>query len=147
MAPSMGVNADMIRAQRLGFWVGTKRMPRRAVRWEPARHADGRESLRGRQWVEVLATGRERDTPERFFAADVELVGPSEWLTYHPATDEPVCGWGRPRLPTGAMQYCPRLRREADGQLEAFCPVHMRELNAPEGEEENAAGEAVSHAE
>lgn len=144
MAPSTGRNADMIRAQKFGFWVGTKRTPRRAVRWEPTLLEDGRESLRGRNWVEVLAYGHERQEPERFFGADVELVGPAEWITYYPAVDEPICGWGRPRLPGGDMQYCPRTRRVAEGQLEAFCPAHMRELHALEGEEKNA-GEDDSH--
>lgn len=142
----MGKNADLIRAQKFGFWIGTKRTPRRAVRWEPTRLEDGRESLRGRNWVEVRAIGSEAD-PERFFAADVELVGPHEWLIYPPAVTEPVCGWGRPRLPDGNMQYCPRIRLRhisEDGQWEAFCPTHMRELQAPEGEEERAAHESGS---
>lgn len=135
-----GRNADLIRAQKYGFWVGTKLMPRRAVRWEDARHEDGRPSLRGRNWVEVLAHG-ETHTPERFHAADVELVGPNEWLTYYPSAEDPVCGWGRPRLPHGAMQYCPRKREEGD----PFCRLHMTELTSSEGEEEHARGNEGSH--
>lgn len=140
MAPSMGRNANLIGAQKFGFWVGTKRAPRRAVRWEATRLDDGRETLRGRNWVEVLPQGQNRN-PERFFASEVEMVGPDEWLTYFPALNEPVCGWGRPRLPKGEMQYCPRTVREADGQREAFCPRHMRELQAPEGEENHGEDE------
>lgn len=124
MAPSMGKNADLIRAQRFGFWIATKLAPRRAVRWEATRLEDGRETLRGRNWVEVLPHGEKR-VPLRFFAAEVEHVGPHEWLTYYPAVDEPVCGWGRPRLPEGEMQYCPRIREEDD----PFCRMHMSELN------------------
>lgn len=138
---SNGRNVTLIEAQKWGFWVGTKQAPRRAVRWEETQHEDGRTTLRGRNWVEVLADGHGGDTPERFFGADVEMVGPHEWLTYRPTTDEPVCGWGRPRLPDGVMQYCPRTRRVAHGQTEAFCPAHMRELSAPEGEEAHAGQE------
>lgn len=123
-------NLALTRAQKFGFWVGTKQTPRRAVRWEAARHEDGRESRRGRVWVEVLPTGSSR-APQRFFAADVELVGPHEWLTYHPGADEPVCGWGRPRLPDGGMQYCPKGREED----QPFCRTHMAELEGSEGEE------------
>lgn len=138
---SHGKNSDLIEAQRWGFWVGTRRAPRRAVRWETTRLEDGRETRRGRNWVEILPHGSTRE-PERFFASDVEYVGPAEWLTYYPAVDEPICGWGRAR-PEGGMQYCPRSCRETDdGEREAFCPAHMRELSAPEGEEQHDAGEA-----
>lgn len=144
MTPSMGKNADMIRAMKFGFWIGTKRTPRRAVRWEPTRLEDGRETLRGRNWVEVLPVGS-KAVPERFFAADVEMIGPNEWLTYYPAVEEPICGWGRPRLPDGVMQHCPRQRREVEGQLEAFCPKHMTELqDGSEGEEKHGAQESGS---
>lgn len=146
MAHAMGKNVDMIRAQKFGFWVRTKQAPYRAVRWEVQRHEDGRESLRGRGWVEVLAHGEDRE-PQRFFAADVELAGPHEWLSYYPAASEPICGWGRPRLPEGDTQFCPRQRENAaDGQLEPFCRRHMTELLGSAGEESNATGEAGSHA-
>lgn len=133
MAPSMGKNADLIRAQKFGFWVGTKTSPRRAVRWKPTTLKDGRETLRGKNWVEVLPHGESR-TPERFFAADVELIGPHEWLDYYPGVDEPVCGWGSPRMPQNRMQYCPRLREET----QPFCQRHTAELN----EERNLNGAA-----
>lgn len=133
MTTSMGRNRELIRAMKFGFWVGTKLMPRRAVRWESATRDDGRATLRGRNWVEVLPIG-ERRSAERFFAADVELVGPSEWLDYYPAADEPICGWGRPRLPDGRIQHCPRSREDD----QAFCRRHMTELTSSEGEEEHA---------
>lgn len=129
---SMGRNRDMVKAQAWGFWIATKAAPRRAVRWERVQHEDGRNSMRGRNWVEVLEHGSTR-TPERFHGADVEMVGPHEWLTYYPAVNEPVCGWGRPHLPDGGMQYCPRQRQEG----QAFCKRHMTELNSSEGEEEH----------
>lgn len=136
-----GRNADLIRAQKYGFWVGTKLMPRRAVRWEATVHEDGRTSLRGRNWVEVLEHGETRQ-PERFHAADVELVGPSEWLTYYPGVEEPVCGWmDRPG------HYCPRAREVTDGAVQPFCPRHEAELQGSEGEEEHARGNEGSHAE
>lgn len=124
-------SAEMIRKQKYGFWVATKLAPRRAVRWDVgALHEDGRPKFRGRNWVEVLPHGSTR-TPERFHAADVELVGPHEWLTYYPGAEEPVCGWGRPRLPLGEMQHCPQNREEGD----PFCRKHMAELARSEGEE------------
>lgn len=126
-SPSMGRNRELLRAQAWGFWVVTKQEPRRAVHWIQAQHEDGRPSLRGRNWVEVLEHGVTRD-PETFHGADVELAGPHEWLTYYPAVDEPVCGWGRPRLPDGSMQYCPR-QREAE---QPFCRKHMTELQGEE---------------
>lgn len=143
---SMGRNRELIKAQSFGFWIGTKRAPRRAVRWENAQLEDGRASMRGRNWVEVLSHAEHgKREPERFFGADVEYIGPHEWLTYHPHVDEPVCGWGRPRLPEGEMQYCPRVRQVTPaGQREAFCPAHMRELQGSQGEETDA-GEAGSH--
>lgn len=134
---SMGRNREMLNAQKLGFWIATKRGPRRAVRWEPAQHEDGRTTMRGRNWVEVREHGSIH-TAERFHGADVEMVGPHEWLTYYPAADEPICGWGRPRLPEGDMQYCPRLR----AQDQAFCARHMSEL---QGEETNGTREGSSH--
>lgn len=121
---------QLIRAMRYGFWVRTKQDPVRQVRWEPQRHEDGRQSFRGRNWVEVLPHG-ERRPPERFAAADVVLAGPSDALPYYPAADEPVCGWGRPGLPDGQMHYCPRTREPND----PFCPQHTAELNSSEGEE------------
>lgn len=124
MTPSGVENTRLIRQQQFGFWIGTKQAPRRAVRWEKTFKEDGRETLRGKNWVEILPHGESR-TPERFFAADVELIGPHEWLEYYPAVDEPVCGWGRPRLPEGEMQYCPRTREES----EPFCRTHMAELS------------------
>lgn len=120
-----------------GFWVRTKNAPHRAVRWERQYHEDGRESFRGRNWIEVLPHGSTRD-PEQYFTVDVEYVGPHEWMDYYPAVDEPVCGWGRPRLPDGEMQYCPRLR-EPD---EPFCRRHMTELDeerTPDGEDQPPA--------
>lgn len=132
-------NYRLTQAQKLGFWIGTKRDPRRAVRRIQAVRKDGKQSTRGRLWVEILPYDEygNRD-PERFNAADVEHVGPHEWLTYYPHPDEPVCGWGRPRLPEGGMQFCPRPRREGqDGKLEAFCPQHMRELRGEEQDHES----------
>lgn len=140
MPESVGpANRELIRAQAFGFWVVTKQNPRRAVRWEEARHEDGRVSTRGRNWVEVLEHGTTRE-PERFYKADVELAGPHEWLTYYPAVNEPVCGWGKPRLPDGSMQYCPR-QREQD---QPFCRRHMTELEGSEREEPHAPGEAAA---
>lgn len=133
------MNKRLLDQMAYGFWVRTKQAPHRAVRWAPQRHDDGRESFRGKGWTEVLEHGEDRE-PEQFYGADVELVGPHEWLDYYPATNEPVCGWGRPRLPKGEMQYCPRRREEG----EPWCRLHMHEL----GEETNArAGEADSHPE
>jgi len=138
MTPStgMGTSADLIRVQKYGFWIGTKSAPRRAVRWEPKERPDGRQTYRGRNWVEVLEHGVSRE-PERFYGADVEAVGPHEWLTYYPAAGEPVCGWGRPRLPDGGMQYCPRIRQDD----KPFCRMHETEIQG----EESDAGEDVSH--
>lgn len=128
----------LLDAERYGFWTRTKTAPYRAVVWEPQRHEDGRQSFRGRNWVEVLAHGEDRE-PERYFTHEVETVGPHEWLTYYPEIKAPVCGWGRPRLPDGVMQHCPRRRR--DGA--AFCPYHEAELTQERnisGEEESGAG-------
>lgn len=122
-----------------GFWVRTKNAPHRAVRWERQEREDGRESFHGKNWVEVRAhTDFDPRPAERYFTADVEYVGPNEWLDYYPAVDEPVCGWGRPRLPDGGMQYCPRFREEG----EPFCRYHMTELN----EERNLDGDDESGA-
>lgn len=136
MAPAMGKNADLIQAQKYGFWIGTKRAPRKAVRWEPTRHEDGRETLRGRNWVEVLEHGSRRE-PERFYGADVEAVGPSEWLTYYPAVNEPVCGWRELRDAGNGVRewYCPRVRVVSEGAFQAFCARHETELSSSEGEE------------
>lgn len=114
----------LLAVQAYGFWIRTKQAPFRAVRWEQQLREDGRQSFHGKRWIEILPHGEDRE-PEHFYTADVEPVGPHEWLTYYPAVDEPICGWGRPRLPEGQMQYCPRLR-EAD---EAFCRTHMAELS------------------
>lgn len=121
--------------QRYGFWLRTKRPPFRAVRWEAQAHEDGRQSFRGRNWVEVLPQGATWEA-ERFFSADIEAAGPHEWLTYLPGTREPVCGWGKPRLPDGEMQYCPRSRTDDN----AFCRLHMAEM--ARGEEKDAREEA-----
>ena len=130
---------QLIDSYKWGFWVRTKVAPFRAVRWEPQKHKDGqRQSFRGRNWVEVIPHGEDRE-PERFFAVDVEYAGPHEWLDYYPALNEPVCGWGRPRLPAGDMQYCPRLR-EKD---QPFCQKHLHELLA-DVEERNLSGEDES---
>lgn len=115
-----------------GFWIRTRQDPPRAVRWEPQVREDGTVTNRGRGWVEVLPHGATREA-ERFLAADVELAGPHEWLSYYPGPEEPVCGWGRPRLPRGNMQYCPRQRAGDD----PFCKKHMAELEGSEGEEEH----------
>ena len=120
----------LINAMKYGFWVRTKQDPPRMVRWVPQTHEDGRQSLRGRNWVEVLPHG-ERRVPERFNVADVELAGPHEWLAYYPAVHQPVCGWGRPRLPDGATVYCPRTREENN----PFCNQHTAELTGSAGEE------------
>lgn len=134
MAQSMGANREMIRALKFGFWVREKKS-RRAVRWEAARHPDGRESLRGRNWVEVLPHGEERE-PERFFAADVELAGPHDYLTYYPAADEPVCGWSEK-----PGEFCPRVReRAADGNLEPFCRKHQTHIQGEEPHGEDQSG-------
>ncbi len=129
----------LLQMRTYGFWIRTKLAPYRAVRWEDQAHGDGRQSFRGKNWVEVLPHGEDRE-PEHFFTADVEPVGPHEWLSYYPGADEPVCGWGRPRLPDGAMQYCPRQRDEG----QPFCDKHMMELLKEErnlsGEDESGAG-------
>ncbi len=129
MAPR-DANYTLNQARKFGFWIGTRRQPRKAVRWDQQYREDGKRLMRGANWVEIMPQDEygTRD-PDRFFAADVETVGPYEWLPYYPHPDEPVCGWGRPRLPEGGMQYCPRPRREGpDGKPEAFCPQHMREI-------------------
>lgn len=128
----------LLDAERWGFWTRTNKAPFRAVRWEAKLREDGRRSFHGKNWVEVLPHGEERE-PERFHTADVESAGPHEWLDYYPASDEPVCGWGRPRLPAGEMQYCPRKR--AEGQ--PFCQKHMHEL-LDDAEERNLNGEDES---
>lgn len=130
---------DMIR---LGFWMRTKQPPYRAVKWSVALHPDGRQTFRGRRWVEVLAHGEEGREPSTFFGEEVTPAEPTQWLDYYPAVDEPVCGWGRPRLPDGEMQFCPQPRTEG----QAFCPRHITELNGSEGEE-NHGGEDDSHSE
>lgn len=124
--------------ERYGFWTRTKNQPFRAVRWEASVRDDGRQSFHGKNWVEVLAHGEEKE-PQRFYTADVEAAGPSEWLEYYPAVNEPVCGWGRPRLPHGGMQYCPRKREEG----QPFCQKHIHEL-LDETEERNLSGEDQS---
>ena len=147
MARAMGRNNDLLNQIKFGFWVRTKQAPYRAVRWERTFHDDGRETLRGRNWVEVLPHGEEERTPARFFAADVELAGPHDRLTYYPAANEPVCGWQEASwIESG--EFCPRMREAAaDGELEAFCRRHMTELTGSEGEETNAEpqGEVSSH--
>jgi hypothetical protein len=130
------LNERLLEARKWGFWAGTKTAPRRAVRWDPVQHPDGRQSFRGRNWVEVLPHGEDRE-PERFFGADIEAVGPHEWLTYYPAAGEPICGWGRPRLPDGGMQYCPRTR-VGDA---AFCPQHMIEVQGEDTHAEHGEGQ------
>lgn len=135
-------NLALARAQRFGFWIGTKLDPRRAVYWQVTYDDQGRMKRKGRNWVEVLPHGVSRE-PARFAAAEVEMVGPHEWLTYYPEADAPICGWGRPRLPDGAMQYCPKDREEG----EPFCRAHMAELQSSEGEEQNGPGEDGSHTE
>lgn len=115
-----------------GFWVRTKVAPFRAVTWEAPPREDGRRSFHGKNWIEVLPHGSDRE-PETFHTADVETVGPSEWMDYYPTVESRVCGWGRPRLPDGNMQYCPRLREEGD----PFCRYHVTELE----EERNLDGE------
>lgn len=132
MAPSMGRNADMIRNMKFGFWVGTRQAPRRAVKWEPTRLEDGRETLRGKNWVEVMEHGESRE-PERFHGADVENVGPHEWLTYYPAVNEPVCGWME-----SEGQYCPRPRAVTSDAVQPFCRRHEDQL---QGEEEHGGEE------
>jgi len=124
----------MLDAQRYGFWVRTKLNPRSAVRWEPQAHEDGRQSFRGQNWVEVLPHGEDRE-PDRYFAADVELVGPHEYLHYYPAASEPVCGWM-----TEPGKYCPRPRAVTTESMQPFCAKHQAELTA-EGEETNGSGE------
>lgn len=138
------LNERLLEHQKWGFWVGTKALPRKAVRWDPQFHEDGRQKFRGCNWVEVLAHGATH-TPETFYGADVEAVGPYERLTYYPAVDEPVCGWQEAEwMETG--EYCPRVReRASDGSLEAFCRQHQAVLAAT-GEESNAR-EEHSHAE
>lgn len=135
---SKGRNTDMEQAQRWGFWIGTKASPRRAVKMVPERHEDGRESRRGRIWVEVLEHGSRRE-PERFYGADVEIIGPHEWLTYYPAVNEPVCGWREIRdAGDGPKEwYCPRRREVTEGAFQPFCRRHEYEagLQSPEGEE------------
>lgn len=138
MTPSsgMGASADLIRLQKFGFWIGTKQTPRRAVRWEPKERPDGRQTYRGKNWVEVLEHGVSRE-PERFYGADVEAVGPSEWLTYYPAVNEPICGWRELRdAGTGPQEwYCPRIRPVNNESVQPFCARHEAELNGSEGEE------------
>jgi len=124
----------MLEAQRYGFWIRTKLNPYCAVRWEPATHDDGRATYRGRNWVEVLPHGEIREA-DRYFAADVELVGPHEYLSYYPAVNEPVCGW---MVEPG--KYCPRPRGVTSEAIQPFCPKHQAELSA--GEESNGAQES-----
>jgi hypothetical protein len=119
----------MLDSMRYGFWVRMKLHPFRAVRWEPDRHEDGRQTFRGKNWVEVLAHTEDRE-PERFHAADVELAGPHEWMHYYPAANEPVCGW---MVEPG--KYCPRSRAVTGDAIQPFCPKHQAELTA--GEESN----------
>lgn len=127
-------NFHLHQAQKFGFWIGTKREPRRAVRWQQTFREDGRRSLRGPNWIEIMPYDQYgKREPERFYAADVENVGPHEWLSYYPHPDEPVCGWGRPRPPEGVMQFCPRPRERGEsGALLAFCPQHMGEFKREE---------------
>lgn len=125
--PSVNENARLVKQQKYGFWVRTKNAPHRAVRWEAPPRDDGSPSFRGRNWVEIREHGATHE-PMRFYAKDVEVRGPHEWLTYYPEAGSPICGWGRPRLPRGDMQYCPRVR-EAD---EPFCRAHMAELQGEE---------------
>lgn len=128
------VNVQMLAEMRWGFWTRTKQ-DHRAVRWEDQRHEDGRQSFRGRNWVEVLPHDDQEREPDRFFGADIELAGPHERLTYYPAASEPVCGWQEAAW-IAAGEFCPRVReRTAEGELEPFCRKHMREL---QGEETHA---------
>jgi len=127
-----GVTPTLLQQMAYGFWVRSKQT-RRAVRWEPQRHKDGRQSFRGRGWVEVLEHGATR-APEKFHAADVELVGPHQWLDYYPGVDEPVCGWAKE---PGRNEFCPRQRHEG----EPFCRRHMAELNDSAGEETHGESE------
>jgi hypothetical protein len=136
--PNKDGTQKLIDMQRWGFWIRTKQTPHRAVRWETQRHEDGRESFRGRNWVEILPHGEDR-TPERFFTADVEYAGPYEWLSYYPDINTPLCGWGERREAHGAIQYCPRKRTEG----QPFCPKHTLELVG----EESHAGTSQPHSE
>ena len=135
MEARAGGAAKLIDLYRYGFWVRMRRAPFSAVRWEAQTREDGRPSYRGKNWVEVLPHGVTRE-PERLYTADVETAGPHEWLDYYPGADEPVCGWGRPRLPDGGMQYCPRMREEG----QPFCQKHLHEL-LDDDEERNLSGE------
>jgi len=119
----------LLRLEAYGFWTRTKNAPYRAVQWEPQTHEDGRQSFRGRNWVEVLPHDDGGES-KRFLTSEVETVGPNEWLDYYPSTDSMICGWEWWDKP-GA--YCPR-KREV---VEPFCPKHMIELN----EERNLSGE------
>jgi hypothetical protein len=131
------VNEYMLDQMRWGFWIRTKQ-DHRAVRWEDQRHEDGRQSFRGRNWVEVLPHDDSGREPERFFGADVELAGPYQRLSYYPAHDEPVCGWQEAEW-RAAGEYCPRVReRQADGELEPFCRKHMTELQGEETHDGNS---------
>lgn len=123
------LNDRILRMQKFGFWVRTKLSPHRAVKWEPETTEDGRQTQRGQRWVEVLAHG-ERRIPKRFYAAEVEAVGPHEWLSYYPAVDEPVCGYME-----AEGRYCPRARAITSDAIQPWCPKHEAELSAPPGEE------------
>ncbi len=127
---------QLLRQMMYGFWIRTRQDPPRAVRWEPQEHEDGRQSFRGKGWIEVLPHGVQR-AAERFHAADVEMAGPHEWLTYYPATGEPLCGWME--VPG---QYCPRLRRVTDDVIQPFCPKHQAELEGSVGEENHGIDES-----
>lgn len=140
------LNERLTEMRRIGFWVRTKLPPYRAVVWNAPPREDGLRSWHGPNWLVIQPEG-DTSEPRRLFGADVEPVGPNEWLTYHPRLDSPLCGWGRPRLPDGGMQYCPRERAATDGVQDAFCARHMTELTSSEGEGEQNAGEERSHAE
>lgn len=128
----------LLDAERWGFWTRTKQAPFRAVIWDAPPREDGKRSFHGKGWVEVLAYGEDRE-PKWFYTADVEAAGPHEWLEYYPDPTSPVCGWGRPRLPEGGIQYCPRKREEG----QPFCQRHIHEL-LDDTEERNLSGEDQS---
>lgn len=124
----------MLNALRYGAWIRTKTPPFRAVKWVPDEHPDGRATLRGRRWQEILRVGQAARgaEPERFFAEDVTTAGPMEYLEYPPAKDEPICGYWMAyegEAESGALvlfhadRYCPRPTKPG-----TLCPRHEAEF-------------------
>lgn len=121
-------NVRLLQAIKFGMWIRTVSPPYVAVKWVPETKEDGRTTLRGDRWQEILRVGSPRH-PRHFRAQQVTWAPISEPLSYPPAVNEPICGFMLAAPPDAA--YCPRGSQE--GKL---CPKHDAEVASCEDEGE-----------